>query len=296
MIGFIDLCAIRFLAQEPIPQELEVIYQQTYRCKNFKPLQKTLAKDKLENINRYFPSQKRVWPLLLNPLEEGSLQEVRLWLEKGVKPGFLLPQGRSFNYESFEKIRNLSKIGAIPIAGLKKVSNQDMEVMRYYWCMHGSCPAGWFLESGVDQNLKALPPSLYLGTKYWKNNINLPTPDRVFKVGDKKIVPWNQIQTVRLGEEKKQQEFSSYFTPLHNEKWQWLGVDFHYKDSGIETNIFGNIILLVGEMSFIIWDKIHPLNINIFSIINQNFSWIAVFIAGLNIFLMIKSIMKKRKG
>ena len=296
MIGIVELCAIQFLAQEPIPEKLQEIYKKTYQCEKFIPLQRTLAQEKIENVNKYFPIHKSFWPLIVNPLEKDSSKLVDSWLKQGVTPGFLLPKKITYNLESFKKFKELYKMGAIPIATLENTSVQTMTASRYYWCMHGSCPSGWYLENGINGTIENAPKSLYISANHWINKKNLPLPDRMFQVKEKQILPWSQVKPVSSIAESSSFSNNYYFVPEHYEKWQWLGVDFVSNHNKIETTIFGNIMLIVGEASFVIWDKINSLNINIFSLINENFSWIAVFIAVLNILLMIKSIIKKRQG
>jgi len=298
MTSIIVLCAIKFLTHDPIPPMLEDIYKTNYSCEKFQPLQKELATDKIENVNKYFPAKRPSWPLIINPLDQKSEQIAKEWIDEGVIPGFLLPDKKVKNPELFQEIEKLRKAGAIPIAPLKDRLKSTLESKRYYWCMHGLCPAGWYIEDGIDEVIELLPKGLYISAPHWYEKPNLPIPDRMINLNGKEILPWTQIKVLNNDDNKTNQsvmEERSYFTPTIQEHWNWLGVDFYYKQDKIATNLIGRIMLDVGKLSFWMWDRFHLININLFSLINENFSWIAVLIAIFNIILLVISIIR-RKG
>jgi len=300
MIGVLELCAMSFLFKEPLPHTLEEIYQVNYNCKNFIPLQKTLATDTIINVNKYFPARRASWPLITTPFDENAFQNIKEWEEKGITPGFLLPTHHLRNIKQFKQIARLRETGAIPIVTIDNTLPKTLEAARYYWCMHGACPAGWYLPNGLDESIENAPEGLYVTATHWYKREKLPIPDRLFSFSGKEILPLKIIKTVDTQSHKNltDQDFidSYYFTPKVDAHWQWLGVDFTYDQATLKTSAIGNFILSFGEVSFWIWDHIYPVDINLFSIINENFSWIVFIIAGINILLLFISMLRRRKG
>lgn len=295
MTSIVILCAVQFFSQEPIPLILEEIYKKSYSCEQFVPLQKDLVVQKLENVNRYFPAQRPSWPIIVNSLDTKNVVDIKKWIKNGIRPGFLLPENHLEDPHLFDQLKKLREMGAIPIATLKERKKSKLEAKRYYWCMHGVCPAGWYLPDGINETVKFLPKGLYISASHWYKKPNLPIPDRMIEFCDKNILPWNQIKVLFNTEEIRKDPFvSHYFTPKINESWKWLGIEFYYTQGQLHTNFIGKIILGVGEFSFWIWDRIHLIKINFFSWINENFSWLAVAIALLNIIMLIGSIIRKK--
>lgn len=295
MIDVITLCALKFLSQEPIPEPLRELYQESYTCRNFRPMQNELSQDKLTNINRYFPADRATWPLIINPLESHSAQIANRWIDKGIQPGFLLPKIPNQTYRDnpnqLSKLKTLSTLGAIPIATVDNTLEQTLEATRYYWCMHGACPAGWYLTHAIDETINDTPNHFYITPQYWQNNTNLPLPDRLFTFHNAKILPWNQINPLY----EINRNITSYsFVPHFQEKWSYLGIEYQYREGQLQTNFLGESLLSLGEISFWIWDRVYLTEFNIFSLINENFSWIVFLIAMINIFFLIQSAFKNR--
>ena len=300
MIDVIALCAIQFLSKEPIPNMLKELYKESYSCEKFIPLQRERAIEKLENINKYFPADRPSWPLILNPLDRDSRKMATQWINYGITPGFLLPKlpDKSYinNPEQFKQIKLLRDTGAIPIATVPNTLASTLESVRYYWCMHGACPAGWYLPDGINENIRSAQDGFYITTKHWDRKQNLPLPDRMMSLDGKKILPLGQIQSIKVLNSNSINFLNSYsFVPEFKEKWEYLAVNYQYERGALHTNFLGLGILFVGEVSFWIWDRVRLIEFNVFSVINENFSWIAFFIGLVNIIFFIKSSFRKRK-
>ena len=302
MIDLIALCAIQFLSKEPIPSMLQDLYKETYSCEKFEPFQKTLSVEKLENINQYFPADRPTWPLILNPLDRESSKMATLLIDYGITPGFILPTTSDKSYlnnpKQFKQIKILRDTGAIPIATVQNTRPSTLNAARYYWCMHGACPAGWYLADGINEDFRSAPDGLYISAQHWYKKINLPIPDRVINFNKKDIIPWGQIQPINTFNDISANRLSSSynFVPEFKEKWQYLRVKYQYNKGNLHTSYLGSVILFVGEVSFWIWDRLHLVEFNIFSVINENFSWVVFFIGMLNIVFLVKSAFRKRKG
>ncbi len=301
MIDAIALCAIGFLSKEPIPEMLKELYKENFSCEKFEPLQRELAIEKLENINKYFPADRPLWPLIINPLDRDSGKMATLWMAYGITPGFILPKipDKSYinNPEQFKQIKILRDTGAIPIATVANTQSSTLNAARYYWCMHGACPAGWYLPDGIKEDFRSASDGLYVSAEHWYKKQNLPLPDRIISFNGKSILPWGQIQPIKILNDVSAKNLSSLyaFTPEFKEKWEYLGVKYQYNKGYLHTSFLGSVILFVGEVSFWLWDRVSLIEFNVFSLINENFSWIAFFVGMVNIVFFIKSSFRKRK-
>jgi len=293
----LELCAMQFLSQDPIPSTLQEIYQQSYNCKNFTPLQKDLATDKLINVNKYFPANRPSWPVIIYPVGKHADKIALKWINYGVVPGYILPAPPMKKLEDFKEIQKLSKTGALAIATIHDTRPSTIESTRYYWCMHGNCPAAWYLPDGINETISYAPEGLYVSATHWYKEKKLPIPDRMITLDNKEILPWSQVQPLTLLADKiDDRRLSSYhFTPTLKERWKWLGVPFQFKNNHLETNSLGHFMLFIGGISFWVWDRITLFSMDIFSFLNENFSWVAVFIAILNIMLLSRVLFRRKE-
>lgn len=302
MVDSLALCAVAFLAKEPIPQPLRHLYETTYRCNSFKPLQKNLAKEKLVRINDYFVQNNSFWPVVRYPLDDRAFASVKKWKKQGIVPGFILPRksNQSFHNDprKFEQLTALYNVGVLPIATVADTKKRTLESARYYWCMHGMCPVGWYLPQGIDASIYDAPEGFYVSEPYWRGDKNFPLPNALMHIGGKTVLSMSRVWLAEITQTTRKYGVlpTRYFNVNVQEKWEWLGVDYSVRNSELQSSFLGKAILAFGNFSFWLWDRIHITKVKILSSISENFSWIALVFAVVNLgVLMIASFWYKRK-
>jgi hypothetical protein len=218
---------------------------------------------------------------------------------RGIHPALLLPVVSLQSHEGFKLVSRLlaaQAAGAMPIASLSRTTPDDLRAARYMWCMLGLCPAGWYLQQGLNANLGLMPKGLYIVAPYWAGDPHLPLPNRELHLSGHTVLPLHNDApeaggTVAVA---KLSAYASVFTPSAETRWRWLGVAFRRDTEGLHTNLLGRVLLTTGGASVALWSWISGLHSNLILIASTGLGWLAFGLAILNLLVIAVLLFQRR--
>ncbi|MGB0955027.1 MAG: hypothetical protein ACPGZP_03405 [Panacagrimonas sp.] len=185
------LCAVLFLAPQPVPAQIESHYRQAYECPPTVPAPRRPRAEPIARVHHYFPAPARHWPLLA-----WNFSDLDAWMGKlsalGVRPGLLLPPMNTTLAADellLQRLRDATHQGALPVATLPSADPLLQKQTLMFWCSLRLCPRAWYLPQGGSTSVALLLPGDYLCAPHWQGHPQLPLPARALSLSGRRLRP-----------------------------------------------------------------------------------------------------------
>jgi hypothetical protein len=159
---YIVICGVTLGPLPPVPPTLERLYQQQYGCApqhTQHPTDHPIAK---ENAGALFPALDSAWPIFTKEQIGGAIYLETL--ERGIKPGILLPndQWEILRPSLYYRYKTAIQDGAIPVLEFQSATPSAFSAKASYAAAIGLSPLAALVTDGWSENALFLRAGTYL--------------------------------------------------------------------------------------------------------------------------------------
>lgn len=296
MSVIVNICGMLIATSNFPDTTLQQFYQQYYHCKIERSYDETSTHiQPAQAVAQLFPQPPTWWPVFT--ADQLKSDSFRLLIDQGIKPGVILPN-EYFSLLDYFRIKKAVNEGAIPVAIYQMKHSKYFAAKATFSTALGLRPLAAIIQTGWDENLISQPAGSYIVQSDEEGDLDLParaiqhhqhyfysaTIDAGQSSGYQVIInppadiPVNNIEYPQLGI-----------------SWRINGIDYQSTTKRVKTNPFGYFLIAMSTMVIpldYIFSAHYP---SLLSTFGSSISWISLLLGGFLLFLLIISIIRRRR-
>ena len=296
MSVIVNICGMLIATSNFPDTTLQQFYQQYYHCKIERSYDETSTHiQPAQAVAQLFPQPPTWWPVFT--ADQLKSDSFRLLIDQGIKPGVILPN-EYFSILDYFRIKKAVHEGAIPVAIYQMKHSKYFAAKATFSTALGLRPLAAIIQTGWDENLISQPAGSYIVQSDEEGDLDLParaiqhhqhyfysaTTDAVQSSGYQVIInpptdmSVNNIEYPHLGI-----------------SWRINGTDYQSTPERVKTNLFGYFLIAMSTVVIpldYIFSAHYP---SLLSTFGSSISWISLLLGGFLLFLLIISIIRRRR-
>lgn len=296
MSVIVNICGMLIATSNFPDTTLQQFYQQYYHCKIERSYDETSTQiQPAQAVAQLFPQPPTWWPVFT--ADQLNSESFRLLTAQGIKPGVILPN-EYFSVLDYFRIKKAVNEGAIPVAIYQMKHSKYFAAKATFSTALGLRPLAAIIQTGWDENLISQPAGSYIVQSDEEGDLDLParaiqhhqhyfysaTTDAVQSSGYQVIInpptdmSVNNIEYPHLGI-----------------SWRINGTDYQSTPERVNTNPFGYFLIAMSTVVIpldYIFSAHYP---SLLSTFGSSISWISLLLGGFLLFLLIISIIRRRR-
>ena len=296
MSVIVNICGMLIATSNFPDTTLQQFYQQYYHCKIERSYDETSTHiQPAQAVAQLFPQPPTWWPVFT--ADQLKSDSFRLLIDQGIKPGVILPN-EYFSLLDYFRIKKAVNEGAIPVAIYQIKHSKYFAAKATFSTALGLRPLAAIIQTGWDENLISQPAGSYIVQSDEEGDLDLParaiqhhqhyfynaTTNAGQSSGYQVIInppadiPVNNIEYPQLGI-----------------SWRINGIDYQSTTERVKTNPFGYFLIAMSTMVIpldYIFSAHYP---SLLSTFGSSISWISLLLGGFLLFLLIISIIRRRR-
>lgn len=296
MSVIVNICGMLIATSNFPDTTLQQFYQQYYHCKIERSYDETSTHiQPAQAVAQLFPQPPTWWPVFT--ADQLKSDSFRLLIDQGIKPGVILPN-EYFSLLDYFRIKKAVNKGAIPVAIYQMKHSKYFAAKATFSTALGLRPLAAIIQTGWDENLISQPAGSYIVQSDEEGDLDLParaiqhhqhyfysaTTNAGQSSGYQVIInppadiPVNNIEYPQLGI-----------------SWRINGIDYQSTTERVKTNPFGYFLIAMSTMVIpldYIFSAHYP---SLLSTFGSYISWISLLLGGFLLFLLIISIIRRRR-
>ena len=296
MSVIVNICGMLIATSNFPDTTLQQFYQQYYHCKIERSYDETSTHiQPAQAVAQLFPQPPTWWPVFT--ADQLKSDSFRLLIDQGIKPGVILPN-EYFSLLDYFRIKKAVNKGAIPVAIYQMKHSKYFAAKATFSTALGLRPLAAIIQTGWDENLISQPAGSYIVQSDEEGDLDLParaiqhhqhyfysaTTNAGQSSGYQVIInppadiPVNNIEYPQLGI-----------------SWRINGIDYQSTTERVKTNPFGYFLIAMSTMVIpldYIFSAHYP---SLLSTFGSSISWISLLLGGFLLFLLIISIIRRRR-
>lgn len=296
MSVIVNICGMLIATSNFPDTTLQQFYQQYYHCKIERSYDETSTHiQPAQAVAQLFPQPPTWWPVFT--ADQLKSDSFRLLIDQGIKPGVILPN-EYFSLLDYFRIKKAVNEGAIPVAIYQMKHSKYFAAKATFSTALGLRPLAAIIQTGWDENLISQPAGSYIVQSDEEGDLDLParaiqhhqhyfysaTTNAGQSSGYQVIInppadiPVNNIEYPQLGI-----------------SWRINGIDYQSTTERVKTNPFGYFLIAMSTMVIpldYIFSAHYP---SLLSTFGSSISWISLLLGGFLLFLLIISIIRRRR-
>ena len=296
MSVIVNICGMLIATSNFPDTTLQQFYQQYYHCKIERSYDETSTHiQPAQAVAQLFPQPPTWWPVFT--ADQLKSDSFRLLIDQGIKPGVILPN-EYFSLLDYFRIKKAVNEGAIPVAIYQIKHSKYFAAKATFSTALGLRPLAAIIQTGWDENLISQPAGSYIVQSDEEGDLDLParaiqhhqhyfysaTTNAGQSSGYQVIInppadiPVNNIEYPQLGI-----------------SWRINGIDYQSTTERVKTNPFGYFLIAMSTVVIpldYIFSAHYP---SLLSTFGSSISWISLLLGGFLLFLLIISIIRRRR-
>ena len=296
MSVIVNICGMLIATSNFPDTTLQQFYQQYYHCKIERSYDETSTHiQPAQAVAQLFPQPPTWWPVFT--ADQLKSDSFRLLIDQGIKPGVILPN-EYFSLLDYFRIKKAVNEGAIPVAIYQMKHSKYFAAKATFSTALGLRPLAAIIQTGWDENLISQPAGSYIIQSDEEGDLDLParaiqhhqhyfysaTTNAGQSSGYQVIInppadmPVNNIEYPQLGI-----------------SWRINGIDYQSTTERVKTNPFGYFLIAMSTLVIpfdYIFSGHYP---SLLSTFGSSISWISLLLGGFLLFLLIISIIRRRR-
>ena len=296
MSVIVNICGMLIATSNFPDTTLQQFYQQYYHCKIERSYDETSTHiQPAQAVAQLFPQPPTWWPVFT--ADQLKSDSFRLLIDQGIKPGVILPN-EYFSLLDYFRIKKAVNEGAIPVAIYQMKHSKYFAAKATFSTALGLRPLAAIIQTGWDENLISQPAGSYIIQSDEEGDLDLParaiqhhqhyfysaTTNAGQSSGYQVIInppadmPVNNIEYPQLGI-----------------SWRINGIDYQSTTERVKTNPFGYFLIAMSTVVIpldYIFSAHYP---SLLSTFGSSISWISLLLGGFLLFLLIISIIRRRR-
>ena len=296
MSVIVNICGMLIATSNFPDTTLQQFYQQYYHCKIERSYDETSTHiQPAQAVAQLFPQPPTWWPVFT--ADQLKSDSFRLLIDQGIKPGVILPN-EYFSLLDYFRIKKAVNEGAIPVAIYQMKHSKYFAAKATFSTALGLRPLAAIIQTGWDENLISQPAGSYIVQSDEEGDLDLParaiqhhqhyfysaTTNAGQSSGYQVIInppadiPVNNIEYPQLGI-----------------SWRINGIDYQSTTERVKTNPFGYFLIAMSTVVIpldYIFSAHYP---SLLSTFGSSISWISLLLGGFLLFLLIISIIRRRR-
>ena len=296
MSVIVNICGMLIATSNFPDTTLQQFYQQYYHCKIERSYDETSTHiQPAQAVAQLFPQPPTWWPVFT--ADQLNSDSFRLLIDQGIKPGVILPN-EYFSLLDYFRIKKAVNEGAIPVAIYQIKHSKYFAAKATFSTALGLRPLSAIIQTGWDENLISQPAGSYIVQSDEEGDLDLPahaiqhhqhyfynaTTNAGQSSGYQVIInppadiPVNNIEYPQLGI-----------------SWRINGIDYQSTTERVKTNPFGYFLIAMSTAVIpldYIFSAHYP---SLLSTFGSYISWISLLLGGFLLFLLIISIIRRRR-